>query len=83
MLMDKKNIAILCCSICISFLSGFAIGKFVNKKEKHLSKTFGNLRIDTSEENEPPMIFLELKCSKEELFSANKISLDVVKKNYV
>ena len=81
--MTKKMIFAIVSSVCVSFCSGVVIGRITKKTKVKKENTFGTLRIDFSEQDEPPMIFLELKCSQDELFSANEIKLNVVKKNYI
>lgn len=81
--MNKKFIFILAGSIGISFCSGLVIGRLTKKPKVKDIPSFGNLRIDLSEPDEEPKIFLELECSQEELFSSNEIKLNIVQKNYV
>jgi len=59
------------------------IGYLVGKQKRTKTLYFGSLRIDKSEKNEPPKIFLELTCNLEELSKHKDISLKVIKKNYV
>lgn len=81
--MTKKYIFILSSSIGVSFLSGFIFGRLLKKDKKQQIKNAGNLRIDNSCEEEPPMIFLELTCNPDELFNSKEIKLNVVNKNYI
>jgi hypothetical protein len=62
--------------LVLGVLIGLALGKFIFKP-----KIAGNLRVDRSEPNEPPLMFLE--CTNA-LYLKNKyITLEVVEKNYI
>lgn len=76
------SVKILLNSIAAGGLLG--LGYLIGKKQKKTKTVyFGSLRIDQSEKEEPPKIFLELTCNLEELSKHKDISLKVIKKNYV
>lgn len=66
-----------------SFGLGFGVCKIIDISKKKEVKTYGNLRIDMSEPEEPPKLFLELECDPNWLMSANNINLKVTHKNFI
>ena len=58
---------------------GMVIGK-VQMKAKHI----GTLRIDRSQPDEPPLLFLdELNCYPEDIAKKNYVTLKVLAKNFI
>lgn len=81
--MTNKIIIPIC--MVSSFAAGFGVAlliKTVTKKPK-IVDSCGILRIDKSEEDEPPKIFLELERLPDDLVDGGYIYLQVKQKNYV
>ena len=77
------NILVLVTAIIISTLAGVLIG--TNTMRKTVDEgSVGYLRIDRSEEDEPPKAFLEIVGTSIEAISRKEIViLKVVNKNYI
>lgn len=66
-----------------SVLGTFALGVLVGKKAfQPKIEECGNLRIDTSETDEDPKMFLEITNEKK-LMNSKYITLTVIRENYV
>lgn len=74
----KSIIFTVACSL--SFAGGIAVEKIFTKKN---TKSIATLRIDRSEEDEPPKIFLELEAPFEELQKMETASIKILNKNYI
>ena len=74
-----KIISNLCFASGI-FVSGIYYEKIHKKNRVSYS---GNLRIDESDPSSPPLMFLELQCSYEDVCNSDEVVLKVVKRNYV
>lgn len=59
----------------------YAITSFVLSKKTN--NVIGNLRIDNSDPNEPPYLFLELEKTPDRLKDGDKVVLIVKVKNYI
>ena len=75
----KRNLLRISASALI-FVSGYLTSNEINKKK---TKYAGNLRIDRSEPNEPPKMFLELQTDLNDISKAKVIKLKVVNENYL
>lgn len=62
------------------FASGYATSSFVTKKK---TKYAGNLRVDKSEPDEPPKMFLELTTDLNDIFKSKTVELRVINENYL
>lgn len=66
--------------------SGFVIGLFTGLGLSYLyvrSRFIGRLRIDRSEPEEPPLLFLELHASVEKVSNVKYVILEVKNKNFI
>ena len=72
--MDKKFIMV--------FMAGAALG-IASMKLFNVKKPVGNLRIDESDPNEEPYIFLELHQNLGDLRTKKRVTLAVVNQNYL
>lgn len=61
----------------IFFLAGFISGAIIIDHKLHKNTTVGKLRIDASDPNESPYLFLELKSDPNEVMKHNRVYLDV------
>jgi len=69
---------------CFGGLGIYAAGYFTCKKFNKPKNVYaGNLRIDESEQNEAPKLFLELTTDFMDIYKSDEITLKVVKKNYI
>ena len=66
----------------IAFLVGVLVGGITIKIKSMLS-TYGTLRLDDSDLDEPPYIFLELENNPEGLCKKKYVTLKVCIKNFV
>lgn len=62
------------------FVSGYFLSKKVNKPKIVYA---GNLRIDNSEPDEPPKLFLELTTDLNDICKSDVIKLKVIDKDYL
>ena len=67
---------------CLVFVMGFITGVTV-KAVIFRRKSAGTLRIDTSDPDDPPLIFLELGESVTELCGENTVQLTVSTESYI
>lgn len=68
---------VVLCVVCIFI--GMVIGKTQMK-----SKNIGVLRIDRSQSDEPPLLFLdELNCYPEDIAKKKYVTLKVLAKNFI
>ena len=72
--MDRKSMIIF----CVGILSGVALTKLLSRE-----KSVGNLRIDRSDPNEEPYLFLELDRNVKEISKKKTVMLNVLDKNYL
>ena len=72
--MDRKEIIIFSAGL----LMGFAVTGLVTRK-----KPIGTLRIDESDPNEEPYIFLELNRDVSSVRTKKRVMLAVLDKNYL
>ena len=68
--------------IAVALVMGFVLGIIVSPKMLEQSKPIGTLRIDYSD-SDGPYIFLEAKCSVEEIAKRKHVTLDVKQENFI
>lgn len=68
----------------VGLISVFGLG-ITFEKRKHLTRTLycGSIRIDQSESDEPPRLFLELEVPLESFRNLETASFKVINKNYI
>jgi len=66
----------------ITFLAGVLVGGIIIMV-KLILNTDGTLRLDDSDPNEPPYIFLELRNNPENLYKKKYATLKVSIKNFI
>lgn len=69
-------------ALIMVFILGLMIG-YVSKKFVDNIETVGNLRIDNSDPDDGPYLFLELETNPESIKRKKYITLKVVAKNYI
>ena len=72
--------------ILMAATAGFVIGVsavYFLHKMLHHEEPIGDLRVDESDPEEPPLLFLELENYPNDLKSRNQVTLNVKAENYI
>ena len=83
MLLKMKGETMETLACCVAFLIGSIVGIIVCRFST-TKKTYGRLRIDHSEPDEPARLFLELKGVTPEMIAHNKfVMFEVINESYL
>lgn len=80
--MDAITMFIILITTTVGFLIGVSVGYFLHKMLHH-EEPIGDLRVDESDPEEPPLLFLELENYPNNLKSRKRVTLNVKAENYI
>lgn len=76
------DLIIMLILVTVGFVFGLTIGYMISKSIKN-EEPIGDLRIDESDPDDGPYLFLELKSKPNNLKSRKQVTLNVKAENYV